>query len=292
MESRLIGQLFRKLLDALRMNSASAQRDAVDPSGGRLIQGFNLIVNGSMIMGQIFFPKARPSRLYPALIICHGIPGSGSPRQAQDPGYEALAQDFVSLGIISVIFNFRGCGASGGNFEILGWVRDLEAVLDRTLNTPYVDPTRVMLLGFSGGGAAAIRIAADSSKVYSLAIVGTPSDFGTFEKDPGEIIADFRERGIIRESEFPSDIGRWIDEFRQIEPRKWLAHFKGKHILIIHGDADELIPVEQARELYNSAPSGLAELSIIPGGVHRLRLDNRCLEILKSWFLKTLNWKV
>jgi uncharacterized protein len=291
MESQLLGQLFRKLLDALRINKGPTRAPTADDVGSRLKQAFAVIVDGLSIRGEIFFPKARPSRLYPALIICHGIPGSGAPRPADDPGYSALAEDFASLGMIAVIFNFRGCGDSDGNFQMMGWVRDLDMVLDRILNTPFVDPTRVMLLGFSGGGAAAVRVAADSSGVYSLAVVGTPSDFGTFEKDPEEIISDFKKRGIIRDPEFPSDIDGWVDEFRKIEPRRWVSHFKGKHLLVVHGDADELIPVEQARELFNSAPAGVAELSIIPQGAHRLRLDNRCVDILKDWFLKTLGWR-
>ncbi len=121
--------------------------------------------------------------------------------------------------------------------------------------------------------------------------MGTPSDFATFEKDPDEIILDFKKRGIIRDPTFPTDVNRWMDEFRQIEPRRLITHFKGKYILIVHGDEDELIPVDQARELFGLAPSGTAELYIIPEGVHRLRLDPRCVDILKNWFLKTLGWK-
>jgi alpha/beta superfamily hydrolase len=134
--------------------------------------------------------------LYPALVICHGIPGSGTARPQDDPGYEGLAQDFSSLGIAAVIFNFRGCGDSGGDFDMMGWVRDLEAVLDRILNTPHIDPTRVMLLGFSGGGAAAIRVAADSARVYSVAAVSRASKYS---KDPADIVA-ILERGLIRTS--------------------------------------------------------------------------------------------
>lgn len=290
MESQLIRTMFRKLLEALRFNKAPAQREIAYSSESRRKEAFIVDVDGLKIRGDIFFPVARPSRLYPALIICHGIPGSGAPRPAGDPGYEGLADDFASLGIIAVIFNFRGCGNSDGNFEMMGWARDLEAVLDRILNTPYVDPTRMMLLGFSGGGAAAIKVAADSPDVYSLAVVGTPSDFGTFEKDPDEIIVDFKKRGIIRDPKFPADVNHWMDEFRQVEPRRLITHFKGKHILIVHGDEDELIPVGQAQELFTRAPAGMAELSIIPGGVHRLRLDPRCVDILKDWFLKTLGW--
>jgi uncharacterized protein len=190
-----------------------------------------------------------------------------------------------------VIFNFRGCGDSGGNFDMLGWTRDLDAVLARVLNTPYIDPERIILLGFSGGGAAAIYVAADRPSVYALAVVGTPSDFGIFEDKPEKIVDDFRDRGIIRDANFPPDLERWTDGFKEIEPRHWISYFKGQHLLIVHGDADELIPVEQAQELFAHAPAGVARLSIIPGGVHRLRLDPRCLKTLESWFLEILGWK-
>jgi pimeloyl-ACP methyl ester carboxylesterase len=202
-----------------------------------------------------------------------------------------LAKLFTAEGLAVAIFNFRGCGDSGGNFDMMGWSRDLGAVLDKVLNTMFIDPTRVMLLGFSGGGAAAIHVAADNPDVYSLAVVGTPAHFEIFEEEPESIIANFRKRGIIRDADFPPDLNRWLEGFREIEPRKWISYFKGKHLLIVHGDADELIPVEHAHELFERAPSGISKLSIIAGGVHRLRLDPRCTEILKDWFLETLGWR-
>ena len=95
-------------------------------------------------------------------------------------------------------------------------------------------------------------------------------------------MADFRERGLIRDPRFPLDLDRWIDGFKEIEPRRWIAHVRAKHILIVHGDADELIPVDHGREIFNHAPAGVAELHVIPGGVHRLRLDSRCIGMLKG----------
>jgi pimeloyl-ACP methyl ester carboxylesterase len=202
-----------------------------------------------------------------------------------------LPEEFTSEVIAAVVFNFRGCGDSGGNFDMSGWVRNLEAVLDKISNTPHIDPTRIMLLGFSGGGAAAIRVAADNPAVYSLAVVGTPAHFGIFEADPSDIVQDFKKRGIIRDEAFPDNLDRWINGFAEIEPRRWIAQFRGKHFLVIHGDADEVVPVEHARELYEHAPAGVAKLSIIPGGVHRLRLDQRCVRILEKWSLDCLGWK-
>jgi dipeptidyl aminopeptidase/acylaminoacyl peptidase len=174
---------------------------------------------------------------------------------------------------------------------MIGWTRDLEAVVDTVLNTPYVDPTRLMILGFSGGGAAAIRVAADNEKVFSLAVVGTPADFKLFEADSNEIVRDFRDRGLFRDNDFPRDVDNWLHGFEEIEPLRWIAHFKGKHFLVVHGDADELIPVEHARQLVDRAPAGISELAVIPGGVHRLRLDPRCIEILDDWVLRTLGWR-
>jgi len=291
MEINLIRTTFNKLLEVLRIKSTPARRVEIDASDQRRKESFSVVSDGITIRGKIFFPSARPAMLYPALIICHGIPGSGAERPRDDLGYEGLARDFSSSGIAAVIFNFRGCGDSGGNFDMMGWVRDLEAVLDKILNTPHIDPTRVMLLGFSGGGAAAIRVAAESDGVYSLAAVGTPAHFGLFEKAPADIVADFKERGLIRDPGFPHDLDHWIDGFKEIEPRRWIAHVRAKHILIVHGDADELIPVEHSRDIFNHAAAGVAELQVIPGGVHRLRLDSRCIGILNEWFPRTLGWK-
>src|SRR3972149_1040236 len=105
MESQLVKILFGKLLDALRFNNAPAQREATERTDARLKEAFTVVADGLKIRGRIFFPVAHPSLLYPGLIICHGIPGSGAPRPVDDPGYEGLAEDFASLGIAAVIFN-------------------------------------------------------------------------------------------------------------------------------------------------------------------------------------------
>jgi uncharacterized protein len=291
MEFNLIKIWFGKMLDALRLGTARSVSDTIDHPQDRRRESFSVVSGSLRIRGWMLFPVARPSRQYPVLVICHGIPGSGDPRPANDPGYEGLAQTFSSLGVVSVVFNFRGCGDSDGDFDMAGWPKDLDAVLDKVSNTPHVDPTRVLVLGFSGGAAAAIRVAGENAAVFGLASVSSPAHFEIFEKEPLEIVEDFRKRGLIKDPNFPPDLDRWIDGFREIEPQRWIAQFKGKHLLILHGDADELIPVEHARELFARAPGGIAELSIIPGGVHRLRLDPRCIEIVEKWICKTLGWK-
>jgi pimeloyl-ACP methyl ester carboxylesterase len=284
MEWDIFSLMFRRLLAALKIQEQSPPSPSLDR--GRAIAGgerFSLNVEGIKIVGSIYFPGARHSRLQPVVVICHGIPGSGTPRPANDPGYEGLAARFANLGFAVVIFNFRGCGESGGDFDMLGWTRDLEAVLEHVSNAPYIDSKRIMVIGFSGGGAAAVYVSAQARLVYGLAVVGTPASFSIFQQEPAKIIDDFRKRGIIRSEGFPKDAEAWVRHFEEIEPRRWAPHFRGQHFLIVHGDADELVPVEQASELYAAAPAGVTRLSIIPGGKHRLRLNERCIEILEAW---------
>jgi uncharacterized protein len=289
MEINLIKIWFGKLLDALKIEKSSGDTLAgyEGPYAGKVVP-FHLNSDGITIRGEVFFPTLKPSRQYPVVIICHGIPGSGAARPQNDKGYAPLAEQLTHVGVACVIFNFRGCGASGGNFDMMGWTRDLECVVDKVQNTPYIDPARIVLLGFSGGGAAAIFVAAENPGIFGLAAVGTPSHFGIFERSPEEIVKDFRERGLLRDAGFPASTGKWIDGFREIEPRRWIAYFKGKHLLIVHGDADELIPVDHARELYEKAPAGLAKLLVLPGGVHRLRLDDRCVSVVEKWLREIL----
>ena len=131
-------------------------------------------------------------------------------------------------------------------------------------------------------------MAADNPLVYALAAVGTPAHFGIFEREPQEIIDDFRDRGIIRDADFPPDVSAWIKAFDEIEPRKWIAYFKGKSALIMHGDSNELVPLKHAHEIFGRAPVGVTEISIIPNGEHRLRLDPRCIDQIKKWLLEVL----
>lgn len=291
MELNLIRIMFGKLLKALRFDKPSPSDFGIDSEAKRQVEAFAVSSDGITIRGQITFPSSTPAMQYPALIICHGIPGSGAERPPDDPGYESLEKRFSGIGMATVFFNFRGCGDSGGDFDMMGWTRDLQAVLDKIVNTPHVDPTRIVLLGFSGGAAAAICVAADNPNVFALASVSAPSTFKIFEKDSNDIVEDFRKRGLIKTKDFPKSIETWTNSFNEIEPAKWITYFKGKHLLIVHGDADELIPVSQAEILYAKAPSGITDLNIIAGGEHRLRVNQKCLGILEGWFIKVLGWK-
>ncbi len=93
----------------------------------------------------------RPEGLgpHPALCICHGVPAKRTP-DPTDRGYPLLAEKFCGHGFVVLIFNFRGSGDSEGNFDILGWTRDLGAAIDHLCHLDEIDKSRLSVMGFSG----------------------------------------------------------------------------------------------------------------------------------------------
>jgi alpha-beta hydrolase superfamily lysophospholipase len=51
---------------------------------------------------------------------------------------------------------------------------------------------------------------------------------------------------------------------------------------LVHGDADELIPLEHARKLYQKAKEP-KELKIMPGARHRMRLEKAAMAFVLDW---------
>lgn len=91
------------------------------------------------------------------------------------------------MGFLAVHFNFRGCGQSGGNFDILGWTE--------------VDQSRLVLLGFSAGAAVSIYVAAREQRVTAIIAGGCLAEFAALA-DANNLEASlkyFSSIGIIRD---------------------------------------------------------------------------------------------
>ena len=100
-------------------------------------------------------------------VILHPHPLYGG--TMQNKVVHALARAFGDLGVASVRFNFRGVGASAGDFaQGVGETDDALAVIE-WVRTQQPD-TSVWLAGFSFGAAVALR-AAQRTKVAGLITV-------------------------------------------------------------------------------------------------------------------------
>ncbi len=245
-----------------------------------------LEVDDLKIAGRLYLPGRVDQTLYPAVCVCHGIP-SGSPTPG-DGGYPLLAERICHEGFAAFIFNFRGTGVSGGNLDILGWTRDLEAAIDYLCTLPEVDRSRLSLLGFSGGAAVSIYMASQDKRVSSVVTCACPAEFTFLTKvnNSSSLIDHFRNIGAIRDKDFPHSSEDWISGFRLVSPVKYVAGIAPRPLLLVHGSGDETVDVSHAHKLYARAGEP-KQLIIVEGAGHRLRQDDRAMTIVIDW-LKSL----
>ncbi len=239
-----------------------------------------LKADGLELAAELHVPQAGGPQ--PVVCICHGIPAT--PPDPTDRGYALLAQRFCEAGFITLIFNFRGTGKSEGNLDMAGWTRDLQGALDFLYARPEADTTHLCLLGFSGGAAVAVYTAARDHRVSAVAGCACPADFGVLRQREAtaDTIQRLRQIGVIKDKGFPPSVEEWEKAFESISPIKWIDRIAPRPLLLAHGTADELIPLEHARRLYDKAGDP-KELRVIPGAGHRLRVDETAMAAVLDW---------
>jgi fermentation-respiration switch protein FrsA (DUF1100 family) len=242
-----------------------------------LTRDFTLEVDGLSISARLYLPAGK--RPYPTVCVCHGIP-AGIPAPG-DGGYPLLAEQICQHGFAALIFNFRGTGASGGNLDILGWTRDLGAVIDYLWALPEVDKSRLCLLGFSAGAAVSIYVAAADNRVSSVAAAACPAEFTKLDK-PQSLIDHYRSIGAIRDKDFPPSAEEWLNGFKLVKPINYIARIFPRPLLLVHGSRDEVVDVGEAHRLYDRAGEP-KKLVIIDGAGHRLRHNAEAMAVVLEW---------
>ena len=239
-----------------------------------------LPIEGFSLVGQLYLPDLDGK--YPLVCLCHGAP-PGVPPPPDDGGYPELAEKLCRRGLAVYWFNLRGSGDSGGNFDLLGWTRDLQAVLDYLWGLDSFDKSRLSLVGFSAGAAVAIYVASFDPHVSRVIACCSPAEFKPGPGDSWQAWVDrFREIGAIRDDDFPSSVEQWAADCQSINPIDHIAAVSPRPLLIIHGNMDSSVPVENAHRLYEKARPP-KQLVIIDGAGHRLRRDPRVIDTIVSW---------
>ena len=155
------------------------------------------------------------------------------------------------------IFDYRGYGASGGKPSITGAVHDGIAALEYVRTRPDVDPKRVVIFGQSLGAAIALAATARDPDIRAM-VLESP-------------FSSFRSIAQIKAGRIP--VLGWL-----LKPLTWLL-ISGRHnpsneirsldcpLLIIHGDADKVVPLNEGRSLFARAHEPKT-FWIVPSGAH------------------------
>jgi putative redox protein len=238
------------------------------------------IVSEGLRLGAHF---ARPPGLtrLPGLVVLPGFPRGPVGGAAAGNTYAFLVDRIArDAGWAALTINFRGTGASEGDFSIEGWLADVRAAIDALAQR--TDVTGIWVAGFRLGGTLAIVTAAHDERVRGLASFASPASLRTWVRDPAWFLDYARRTGVLRTPGYPNDPAAWtraiatldpIEAARRIAPRPWL---------LVHGTDDDVVPVEDARRLAVAGGDSV-ELRIVPNAPHRLRHDPRAVAALLGW---------
>jgi putative redox protein len=224
-------------------------------------------------------PRRSTGHRPPAVVICHGYPSSTSADRVADTTSELAERIATEMGWIALAFAFRGCGESGGQFSIAGWLDDVLAAVGYV--TDEATPNGTWVVGFGTGGAIAICAAARDERIRGVAAVGTPGDFDDWASHPRRLLEHCREVGCITDPAYPPSLDAWARELRSMRGVACVQRLAPRPLLVIHGSEDDFVPSFDARVLADA--HGDAELRFIYGAGHALRHDPRAVAVLLGW---------
>jgi pimeloyl-ACP methyl ester carboxylesterase len=128
-----------------------------------------LFVNEAVqLSGTLYKPDTQAA--FPALVVLHSA-GGGT---RQFPFYQHLITHLPANGIAVLLFDRRGSGRSGGDFETAGFetlAEDGKSAIDYLHSRDDIDQERIGLYGISQGGWVAPHVAALRPDVAFLIIV-------------------------------------------------------------------------------------------------------------------------
>jgi uncharacterized protein len=184
-----------------------------------------------------------PSRQSPARLTIVVFNGNAGNRAFRGP----LAAALGSLGLQVLLFDYRGYGGNPGTPTEEGLAADAQAALAYVRGRADVDPARIGYFGESLGTGVAVTLAA----VHSPAVLVLRSPF-TSMTDVGRLHYPWLPVGSFLRDRYDS-----LERLRRITCP----------VLVIAGDRDGIIPVEQSRRMFDAAP-GKKSLLIVPGADH------------------------
>ena len=151
-----------------------------------------------------------------------------------------------------------------------------------------IDTNRVGVSGISSGGHLALMIAGSpDSPVNAVAAIAPPTDLANWGK-PGFVLTDDPQMAVfdpalgIDPKGSRSDIEALAKKLSPIT----LVNPKYPPTLIVHGDDDKVVPLQQARSMDQAlAKAGIDhELALVPGGGHDDKTFGPGLNKALQWF--------
>jgi dipeptidyl aminopeptidase/acylaminoacyl peptidase len=205
----------------------------------------------------LYTPDGRGSSV---AVLCHGMLSS---KESEKLG--VLAERLHERGIAALRFDFSGRGESGGDPRRILYDQERRDLAAAVAFVRARGHGRVGLFGSSMGGAVVVLYAAQDPEVQAVATIAAVSRPALFltKTSAGEV-ARWRSQGYFVYDDHVIS----ADHLGDAERADVLgaASRLSARLLVLHGEEDRVVPVEDGRLL---AEAGHGELVLFPGADHR-----------------------
>ena len=233
--------------------------------------------DGVEMSAVLTLPKGREAKNLPLILMPHG-----GPAVRDDEEWDWWAQFVASRGYAVLQPNYRGSTGFGTKFNKLGegqWglkmQDDLVDAVGWAAKQGIADPKRVCIVGGSYGGYAAFRAAQRDKGVYRCAVsFAGVSDMTAMLRYDGSFLNGGRSKDYLRAQ---------APDLKAVSPINFAADFS-MPILIMHGKADQVVPVKQSREMVEKLKAVGATYRYVeqPLGDHHLTREADRLQFLQE----------
>ncbi|MCX5996309.1 MAG: alpha/beta fold hydrolase [Chloroflexi bacterium] len=229
---------------------------------------------GIKLNGTIFIPgNAGKSNRLPGAVMCHGY---GCDQAVFENSARALAEE----GIITLTFDFRGHGSSGGKLDG-SIIEDVMDAWEYLHNQPEVDRKRMGLIGHSMGAFSAILAAGKLNKARVLVALACPGEINNaVARNTGHIahpllryiaVLVFLIATLVNKLKVRVEWKKFIEFWPKMKPSQALSGLEDCSKLFVFCLNDLISPYN--RFLYSYAEASKPKQVMIGAGHHNTMME-------------------
>ena len=267
-------------------------------------------VGGVRIVYDVWTPDTPPRAV---VVLSHGL-GEYARR------YDHVAQFFGDAGLVTYALDHRGHGRSDGKRMLVRDISEYTGDFDTLVGiaTREHHGLKCIVLGHSMGGGIVFAYGVERPDNYDMMVLSAPAvaaqdlvsplmtvaakvlgvltpglpvqelDVEAISRDPA-VVAAYNDDPLVYHGKVPAGVGRALLQVGETMPQR--APALTAPLLVVHGDADRLIPVDGSRRLVECVGSTDVELKVYPGLYHEVFNEPeraQVLGVVVSWILKRL----
>lgn len=233
------------------------------------------------------------------LIMVHGFKAD----RTEGGRFIELAHNLALKGINCICMSFPGCGDSTEdffNYTLDNCLDDIDTCVNYMVENIGIDLKETGMVGYSMGGRLSCLYVKKHPEIKSVALWAAASYNSKPEESFqgsrfDEMIDEAKANGVcLRKNNFDNSTLNFsldfLNNMLELKPADAIRDYEG-NVLIVHGDMDDIVPLDVAHNTYNSLTTPKhKQLEIIKGANHGFGLWTDEMHQSQELVLKTTEY--